>query len=180
MEDCKIKLLVKERINYDPTTGKLTWKERDGEPWFNENKAGKQCGNIYTSKKDGYTHHRVILESSGERVHLGAARIAWLLMTGDWPKHTIDHKNRISIDHRWDNLSDVTQKVNNNNKGPYKSNRTGFCGVSNHNGKYWARFSHEGKTHLLGHFEDPVKAAKAYDKKAKEVLGDAARLNFPE
>jgi hypothetical protein len=33
-------------------------------------------------------------------------------------------------------------------------------------------------TFFLGRFDNPVDAAKAYDKKAKEYYGDKAKLNF--
>lgn len=36
------------------------------------------------------------------------------------------------------------------------------------------------KTSYLGYFTDEVEAAKAYDKKAYELHGDKAILNFPE
>jgi hypothetical protein len=182
MEQELIKAIIKERINYDPQTGQLTWKERDTSlachKWFNENKAGKLCGNITVSKKDGYAHHRVIMECSGERLHISAARTAWLLMTGDWPNHTIDHINRNSTDQRWENLRDVPQGINNHNKNHYVCNKIGLKGVNLHNGKYWARFSSKGITYRLGHFDTPEEAAKAYDAKAYEILGDESKLNF--
>jgi len=174
MEQEQIKYICKERINYDPKTGTLTWKERKNSlachKWFNENKAGKPCGNISVSKKDGYVYHRIILQCGGKTLHISAARVAWLLMTGDWPIYTVDHINRDSLDHRWENLRDVPQGINNQNKGNYACNKTGFKGVSLHNGRYWARFSSGGITYCLGHFDAPEDASKAYAEKVFEVL----------
>ena len=182
MEQEFIKTIIKERINYDPKTGQLTWKERDASlnchKWFNENKAGKPCGNITVSKKDGYIYHRINMNCGGEKLHLNAARTAWLLMTGDWPKHTIDHINRDSTDHRWENLRDVTQSVNNQNKGRYACNKGNYKGVYLRRGKYQAAFCHNYVIYRLGHYDTPEEAAKAYDAKAYEILGGEAKLNF--
>ena len=38
----------------------------------------------------------------------------------------------------------------------------------------------EGKCFFLGYFVDEVEAARAYDRKAVELFGEFARLNFPE
>jgi len=68
---------------------------------------------------------------------------------------------------------------------PHRNNKSGYLGVTKIVDKnknkpdrvyYKARYS---KTNL-GWFKKPEEAAKAYDKKAYELLGDRALLNFPE
>lgn len=61
------------------------------------------------------------------------------------------------------------------------SNKSGFRGVCfNKELKKWkAHIYFNGKQKYLGSFTDPSVAASIYDAKAKELLGDAARLNFP-
>lgn len=64
-------------------------------------------------------------------------------------------------------------------------NKTGFKGVYSYpqlKGKYVARIGkpNNGGQFCIGTFIDPVEAAKAVDKKAKEFWGEFARLNFPE
>jgi len=173
MDKDTIKTLVKERVSYDPISGELTWKERDKSlhcyEWFNENKAGKSCCSINISKADGYKSKRFIIEYKGEKIRVVSARAAWLLMTGDWPKHTIDHINKDSLDNRWVNLRDVTQAENNKNKGSYSSNKTGYKGVSLHNGRYWARVSYKGETYRLGHYETPEEAHNVCEQKRKAL-----------
>lgn len=60
----------------------------------------------------------------------------------------------------------------------------GFRGVSQvASGKYEARIwigGRGGYPHCIGTFSNPEKAARAYDKRAKELHGVFAALNFPE
>jgi hypothetical protein len=49
----------------------------------------------------------------------------------------------------------------------------GICGV-------WAEIVHEGIKYWLGTYDDEAAAARAYDRKAVEIQGPYARLNFPE
>lgn len=59
--------------------------------------------------------------------------------------------------------------------------RSGYRGVSHHDSGLWrARMFIGGKQTLVGYFATPEEAAYAYDKAARELLGDRARLNFPE
>jgi hypothetical protein len=59
---------------------------------------------------------------------------------------------------------------------------TGFKGVwrDKKTGKCWAQIYFEGKLIHLGSFATAEDAARAYDRKAIELFGQFARLNFPE
>lgn len=47
--------------------------------------------------------------------HYFIHRLAWLYMTGKWPKNEIDHINRIKNDNRWENLREATRIENGRN-----------------------------------------------------------------
>ncbi len=111
-----------------------------------------------------------------------AGPLAWFYMTGRWPKHTVDHENRLRNDNRWSNLREATRPENAGNTGLWKTNKSGYRGVSaSKKGKYRASIKRDGKTYNLGDFACPKQAAKAYDGAAIGHYGLAfARLNFPE
>jgi hypothetical protein len=60
--------------------------------------------------------------------------------------------------------------------------------MSKYKGVYWekryrkwcAAIWFEGRNHYLGSFDVEIEAAKAYDRKAVELFGEFAYLNFPE
>ena len=56
-----------------------------------------------------------------------------------------------------------------------------FKGVSLNkiNNKWQAQIKHNRKSMWIGQYEKETEAAKAYDKKARELFGDFAHLNFP-
>ena len=176
-----IKEEIRVRFNYEPLTGKLTWAYRDESikqnVYFNETVAGKLAGKVYTHYKDGYKNERVSLDIFGKKVSLTTARVCWLVQTGDWPEFTIDHINGDSSDNRWVNLRDVTQAVNNHNKNGYKirANKD-FKGIKKRGNRYHTTV--KGKH--LGSYATPEEAARVYDKKALELWGERAVLNFPE
>ena len=114
-----VKEEIISRLSYNPEAGSLTWAERDCR-FFDKSKVGEEVGYIDKHYKHGYTCRRVRLDVKGRRVFLSVARLCWLVHTGNWPEHTIDHIDRDPLNNKWDNLRDVTQKVNNSNKGPYK------------------------------------------------------------
>ena len=150
------------RLDYNPDTGSLTWAER-GFKWFDENKAGQEVGHKWVSK-DGYKNHTMKLEIKGKSYTYIISRLCWLVQTGDWPEHTIDHINRDSWDNRWCNLRDITQKENNFNKGFYKGRV--FKHVSFCKDVWLVRF--DGK--LWGFYKCLGKAVKARDRFLQENL----------
>lgn len=93
-----------------------------------------------------------------------------------------DHISRCCLDNRKSNLRVCTSSENHRNTTG-KVNKTstykGVCWNKKH--KQWcANITHNKKTYYLGHFSNEAKAAKAYDKKAKELFGEFACLNFGE
>ena len=94
------------------------------------------------------------------------------------PEQPVDHINRDKLDNRRENLRIATHGINRQNVAEV-ANLTGFRGVSFHKGKYRVLIAHNKKRHYLGRFDDPVKAAEAYDRKALELYGTHAYLNFP-
>ncbi len=94
----------------------------------------------------------------------------------------VDHENRNKLDNTRDNLRVCTPQENGRNKGKRHDASSRFVGVSycKDGGKWRSKIWFEGRNVAIGHFTDEVEAARAYDRKAVELLGEAARLNFPE
>jgi hypothetical protein len=94
----------------------------------------------------------------------------------------VDHENHNKLDNTRTNLRVCTQQENMRNTGKRNGASSRFRGVSysRRYGKWRARIWFEGKCTDLGLFTDEVEAARAYDRKAVELFGEFARLNFPE
>ena len=92
----------------------------------------------------------------------------------------IDHINGNGLDNRKENLRICTCSQNRMNSKKYKTNTTGYRGVSPGGKKFEARIQLNEKTFYLGRFSCRLMAACIYDAKAKELFGEFARLNFPD
>lgn len=93
---------AKALIAYDPGTGALTYL-------VNRQRARK--GHTVTlTDALGYVTLKI------DYVRYTGHRIAWLLMTGDWPQFEIDHINGVRHDNRWINLRDVPRSINQQNR----------------------------------------------------------------
>ena len=92
----------------------------------------------------------------------------------------VDHINGNGLDNRMSNLRAVSYAQNcQNRETNYGSSK--FKGVSLYKpNKSWHAQIKKGKNYSLGYFKDEVEAAKAYDRKAIELFGEYARINFPD
>jgi len=132
--------------------------------WFAHfnNVAGN--GYWYAETRSGSDHvkmHRVILHAPDNKI--------------------VDHIDGNGLNNQKSNLRLATQSQNQANSKLREDNTSGLKGVSyKHRISKWAaKISYQGEESHLGYFEDKIKAAEAYDRAAKRLHGEYARLNFP-
>lgn len=91
----------------------------------------------------------------------------------------VDHKDHNGFNNQKANLRICTNKENQQNKKPVAGCFSKYKGVSyNKRDKLWqSQITNNGKRYY-GWFKNEVDAAIDYDKKAKELFGEFAYLNF--
>jgi len=94
----------------------------------------------------------------------------------------VDHINGYGLNNCVGNLRLCTPSQNNCNRGPHRRGSSRFRGVYWHKQarKWAASICFRGVHHHLGLFEDEVEAARTRDRKAIELHGEFAWLNFPQ
>jgi hypothetical protein len=91
----------------------------------------------------------------------------------------VDHFDGNGLNNRRCNLRVCTAAQNRANSRPC-GGVSGYIGVYPKGNKWRAGIGYRGKYYYLGLFDDPVEAARARDRKAYELHGPYAYLNFPE
>jgi hypothetical protein len=93
-----------------------------------------------------------------------------------------DHRSGITLNNQRHNLRHCTYAENNRNKKVNSNNTSGYKGVSwyKRDKKWQVHIQYNSKKIYLGTFFCLIKAAKVYDKAAKELFGEFAWLNFSE
>ncbi len=91
----------------------------------------------------------------------------------------VDHIDGNGLNNRHGNLRACTAAQNRANARPC-GGVSGFVGVYPKGNKWRASITYRGEFYYLGLFDDPVAAAKARDRKAYQLHGPYAYLNFPE
>lgn len=94
----------------------------------------------------------------------------------------VDHINHNTLDNRKSNLRLCTLAENNRNHRMARNNRSGYIGVAwAQSHKKWKAYIHYmGKIVNIGFYDDILEAARAHDRKAIELHGEFASLNFPD
>lgn len=150
---------LRAHLHYEPSTGEFRWKILSG-----SRRAGVRADR---SSKRGY--RRINFRGKD----LSAHRVAFAIMTGEWPTLFIDHRNGVKSDNRWGNLRQATPTQNNAN-APGRGELA--KGVTRRGwGKYQAQIKVSGRNIYLGVFEDEAAAAEAYARAAKQHYGEFAR-----
>lgn len=116
-------------LEYDKTTGKLTYKPR-ARKYFKSTSAYKTFAKRFEGKNagsvtvDGYLAVRIL--GYTVKVH----RLIIKMLTGQWPI-CVDHINGKKLDNRWSNIRSCTYSDNNRNQRLQRRNKSGYPGV------YW-------------------------------------------
>ena len=136
-----------------------------------------ETGKLFRRQKSGMVEQAESISSNGyarigfKYKRYGAHRIAWALVTGNWPTQDIDHKNGIRNDNRLCNLRHVDRSTNlENTKRAKQSNKSsGVLGVYvSQKGLITSRIQVKGVDVYLGSFSSIEKASEAYLKAKSE------------
>lgn len=148
---------LKSILHYDPKTG--IWTD------LGVRKRGVKGKVLNTVNNDNYITISIL-----NKTYL-SSRLAWLYMTGGFPKDEIDHTDTNTLNDKWENLREATRIENCRNIKVRSHNKLGIKGVSQIKNKYKAVINiGNGKDKYLGYFDTIEEAKKAYD--------DAAALHF--
>jgi len=150
---------VKEDILYDQQTGLIKYT----------NPLHNQPTDWFPGFLGSHGYYMIQYKGESLLVH----RIAFLLMTGEWPTNVVDHIDRQKQNNKWSNLRDTNRSVNNLNKvKANKNNQSGKLGVAKHGNGWTAQCKYKGKKKHLGLYKTVEEAEKAY-LKYKETLNDS-------
>ena len=158
---------LRARLDYDPETGVLTWKERPGKKCWNVKFVRTRAG----SKPVNASYRTIDIEGGTYLEH----RVIWKWMTGQEPPVQIDHIDLAKDNNRWANLREADASTNQMNV-PCRA-------ASGLKGAHWNRFRKHwqssitvnGRTISLGKFDTAEDAHSAYVAAASKHFGAYAR-----
>jgi hypothetical protein len=150
---------LKEYLSYDPLTGKFIWIKDRGNI-----KAGTVAGHL---ESDGYIS--ITLLRNRHKAH----RLAWLYMTGQWPKDLLDHIDRNKSNNVFANLREANASQNTAN-AQSKNSKNGMKNVQWHKkaNKWIANIRIDGKLKHLGYFTDVEDAKRCVANARLEFFGE--------
>ncbi|QHJ80476.1 MAG: hypothetical protein [Bacteriophage sp.] len=144
--------LLKSVLNYDATTGSLTWCSKSHSKRI---VLGSRAG--YRVNSTGYRAINLFGTLYPEHV------LIWFYINGVWPKGQIDHENHIRDDNREVNLKDATFLENMRNRKAMQGTITGHQGVwyNKRTNRYVAEITMNGKKVYQKSFVTAAEAVEA-------------------
>ncbi|WP_306003082.1 HNH endonuclease [Brevundimonas sp. C43] len=129
---------------------------------------GRDAGHIAGSRtQDGYAAIKL------DGCHYLAHRLAFLFMTGSWPKDQVDHRNGWKLDNAWSNLREASHSENMSNRPGWGRHPKGV--TQDRSGRFRAAIRKDGSREYLGTFDTPEEAHATYVARARELHGMFAR-----
>lgn len=152
---------LKEQLHYNPETGIFTRKITS---------SSRALAGSVTGYKNRLGYIEITVKSSAYLGH----RLAWLYMTGNFPKEFIDHIDGVRNNNKFSNLREATHSQNLQNVGMPKNNKSGVKGVTwNKAMKKWRCQCMANRIgYHLGYFDSLESAKNAYNNFAKEKHGE--------
>lgn len=140
---------LRELLYYDPETGSWTWRL-------------KVHGTTKPGDLAGCAARNYWVIGINRRIYL-AHRLAWLYMTGVWPRLHVDHIDGDGQNNRWSNLRDVDRCINlQNRRAADTDSRSGKLGVHKGSASWIAEIGFFGQRHYIGTYETSEDAHAAY------------------
>ena len=157
------------QLRYNSETGEC-WRAFQNGVWKLLLPTSNRYTNLWAGGKDRHLH-RIIAE-----VFLNGGKP----LTATQQVDHIKHADGSHAQDRLSNLRIVSRSQNLMNQTIRSTNTSGYKGVSLHkaSGKWRADITSCGRCKYLGSFTTPEAAALAYDKAAKVLHGEFAKLNF--
>lgn len=155
-------------------SGLFEYKPRTGVLIRRQTRAWNALKGSIVGTVDGKGYLHVSILGKFVRVH----RICFFLKHGLVPKE-IDHRDNDKQNNRSKNLRAADRRQNSGNVPLQRNNTSGLRGVSRNtrSGLWHAQIKIDGKQTCLARFDDPVLAARCYDKAARKHFGTFATLN---
>ncbi len=147
--------ILHELFNYDSLTGIFTQTGKG-----RTHKKGTVSG---TRRPDNY------IQITYRKKFYLAHRLAFLYMTGNFPKEEIDHKNHIKNDNRWSNLKEISRHNNSKNRTLSSNNKTGYHGITTYGKKFRVQIHNNKKRgETIGYYNTLDEAILVRKKKELE------------
>lgn len=133
-----------------------------------------------TNKRHEYAAQRIyVSRTAGKQIYRNVYLHREII---DCPPHAfVDHINGDGLDNRRINIRVCSQTENMRNRRKFADATSKFKGVSSYGVRRFRAYIYVDKKQInLGTFPSEVEAALAYDRAAKQMFGEFARLNFPQ
>lgn len=141
---------LKELLTYNPETGEFF-------NLTNRSPNAKKGGRAGSIQLNGYKTTN--LDNKKYLNH----RLAWVYVSGEWPKGEIDHLDGNKVNNSINNLRDVIPQHNKQNiKRAMSHSKRGILGVSKNHNRYMARIKLDGVPTYIGTYDTEELAHQAY------------------
>ncbi len=154
---------LKSRLNYDAASGVFVWIN----PPHNH---GRLRGAVAGGTSTGYR----LIKINGKKYR--ASHLAWLYVTGEWPRDLLDHEDGDTLNDAIGNIREASHAQNNAN-ARRKAGKILPKGVKAHRRRYVARIMFDKQLMHIGVFATPDEAAAAYMIEAVRLYGPFARAS---